>query len=241
MRTNSICDFSAISINSGFNDFKYLEKLNFEESFYYRNRYNKESKERTVYSIFSIYKKNSSVGICPYGIDFDLMSEHFQKKKANTFRYWNKIRMEFKFLIEKNLNDPDELPIDYIIPELSFSYLHLPQSARGDLTTKARKGSFMFSISVTPLKRSLTFIKFNVGSIWIKPYFKQESIVFNQMENSSGVSVEIEINKNGYNLSKVESSRDIYRGITLFGGPEYNFSQSRIFLNFGVSVTTENH
>jgi len=241
LRTNSAFDFSAISVNSGFNNFNYADVINFEESIYYRRKYNKESKIKCSYFIFTLYKKNSSIGICPYGIDFDLMSEHFKKNKANTFRYWNKMRMGLKFVFDKKINSPEIKLFDFIAPELYFSYLHLPHSSRGDLTTKARKGSFMFFLMVAPLKRSLVYTKFNVGSAWIKPYFKQESIRFYNMENSAGLNVEFEINKNGYNKSCVQSSRDIYRGITVFGGPEYNLSQSRIFMNIGVSITTENH
>lgn len=241
LRTTSTADFSAVSINSSFKNMNYADKWNLEEAFYYRNRFNKQSQEKSVYSIFSIYKKGTSVGFCPYGIDVDLMSERFNKNKANTFRYWNKIRMGFKFIIEKNLDDSVETLIGYIIPELYFSYLHIPQSARGDQTTKARKGSVMFFLMITPLKRSLTYVKFNVGSVWIKPYFRQEEITFNNMENFSGVTVEVEINKNGYNRNKVESSKDVYRGITLFGGPEYSLTNSRIFMNLGISINTENH
>ncbi len=241
IRTNSYIDLSAISSGTDLKNVKYGERVNIEESIYYRNRYSKEGKERTVYTIFTIYKKNSYIGICPYGIDFDLMSEHFQKNKANTFRYWNKIRMGFKMLVEKNLNDRNEKVYDYFIPEAYFSFLHLPHSARGDLTTKARKGSFMFYFMIAPTKRALFCIKQNIGSVWIKPYFKQESIFFNQMENSSGINMEFEISHNGYNHSIVQSSRDIYRGIMLFGGPEYNFSLNRIFLNIGFLITTENH
>ncbi len=241
LRTNSTFDFSAISTNSNSNNLNYAEKWNLEESFYYRKRYNYESKEKTVYSIFSIYKKNSVIGFCPYGIDLDIMSERFNKNKTNTFRYWNKIRMGLKFVIEKNINDTGKFSLDALIPELYLSYLHIPQSARGDQTTKARKGSFMIFFMITPLKRSLSYIKFNIGSIWIKPYFKQEQINIREMENFSGIYAEVEINRNGYNHSIVESSKDVYRGITLFGGPEYSFTNKKFFMNLGVLITTENH
>lgn len=241
LRTNTSFDFSAVIFNSDSRNLSYLEKINAEESVFYRKRFNKQSKEKTVYNIFSVYYKNTTIGFCPFGIDADLMSEHFNRNKANTFRYWNKIRMGLKFLFEKNINDPNEMILNYIIPELYFSYLHVPHLARGDLTTKARKGSLFIFVMTTPTKRSLTYFKFNVGSAWIMPYFKQESIVYNNMENSAGLNIEFEINRNGYNHSKVESSKDIYRGITIKGGPEYNLSAGEIIFNLGISVTTENH
>ena len=241
LRTNTDLYLSAVSIDKDLKNFDYAEYSYFEETLNYRKRYNKYGGERSVYTIFSVYKKFNSYGVCPYGLNFDIMSERFNKNKANTFRYWNKIRMSLKLLIEKNVKDPTELPINYFIPEMNFSFLHIPHSARGDQRTKSRKGSFMFIFTVTPTKRILTCMKFNVGSVWIVPYFKQEAVIVNNMKSFAGLDVAFEINKNGYDRNRVESSKDIYRGITLTCGPEYNLSVSRIIFNIGLSISTENH
>lgn len=241
LRTYTAGDISAISSGSDFKKVKYGEILNLEESLYYRNRYNGESKEKSLYNIFSLYKRNAFVGLCPYGMDIDMMKEYFEKSRGNNFRYWNKIRMGFKLLLEVNLIDSAESALDYLDGEIYFSYLHIPHGARGDQTTKARKGSFMMYILATPSLRGLGYMKFNVGSVWIKLYYRQEKKRLRELEYYSGINAEVEVNRNGYNRSIVESSRDVYRGLTLFAGPEYNIKLNRIIMNIGISITTENH
>jgi hypothetical protein len=241
LRTTSGVDFSAISLDDNFTNTRFGERMNIDESMYYRNRYNGRDKEKTIYNIFSAYKRSEVIGMCPYGMDIDLMSEQSEKRKLNTFRYWNKIRLGFKFLIETNPKYSAESILDYIDGEICFSYLHLPHDARGDQTTKARKGSFMMFIMATPSERGIAYMKYNVGSTWIKVYYRKEKRNLHELEDAAGITAEVEVNRNGYNRSLVQSSRDIYRGWTLFGGPEYNMKLSRIFLNVGILITTENH
>lgn len=241
LRTNSVGEFSAISMGSDLKNFNYGERINVEESMYYRSRYGNDDKEKTVYNVFSIFKRDEVLGICPYGMDIDILSEKFEKNRANTFRYWNKIRMGYKFIFETDLNDTNQSFINFLKGEVYMSFLHLPRSARGDQTTKARKGSFMIFGSVTPMQRVYAYMKFNVGYAWIKPYYSQDQSFLSGWEYKAGLNVEVEVNKNGYDHSIVQSSRDVYRGLTVFGGPEYNIELKRIFLNIGVSVTTENH
>lgn len=247
LRTTSAADISAITLGSDFKDPSYGERMNLEESMFYRKRYNREDREKTVYNIFSVYKKNAVVGFCPYGVDIDMMSENFERSKPNTFRYWNKIRMGFKLLIETDPGYPDLPLLYYLNAEFYGSYLHLPHSARGDQTTRARKGSFMMFMLITPGSFSdffvtnastkfLGYMKYNVGSAWIKAYVRQGgSITF------TGLHAEWEMNPKGYSKNRVESSKDTYRGITLFGGPEYQLQTNRISINFGILLTTENH
>jgi len=241
LRTNSTGDISAISLGKDLKNISYGERYNFEESIFYRKRYGSGDKEKTVYNTFSAFKRDALVGFSPWGMDVDILSEKFEKCKGNTFRYWNKIRMGFDFIIEKDLNDSAKSFINYIKGKVFFSYLHLNRGARGDQTTKARKGSFMMYLSVTPLQRNYFYMKYNVGSAWIKTYYTQDHSFLNGWEYATGISAEFEINRNGYNHSIVESSKDVYRGVTLFGGPEYNIKLNRIFVNLGISVTTENH
>ena len=247
LRTNSVADISAISLGTNLKNPSYGERLSLEESFFYRKRFNREDREKTVYNIFTIYKKNAVVGFCPYGIDIDMMSENFERSKPNTFRYRNKIRMGFKLLFETDPGYPDLPLLYYLNAEFYGSYLHLPHSARGDQTTKARKGSFMAFMLVTPgssndffvtnaSTKFLGYMKYNVGSAWIKAYLRQGGSI-----TYTGLYAEFELNPKGYGKNKVESSKDTYRGITLFGGPEYQIQINRISINFGISLTTENH
>ncbi|MBU0627446.1 hypothetical protein KKH82_08840, partial [Patescibacteria group bacterium] len=236
LRTNSIADISAISVGTP-QSISFGQSTNLEESFYYRQRYDKNGLEKSRYNIFSMYKRGEMLGFCPYGKEIDLMNENFEKSKGNTFRYWNKIRMGMKILVEESAYERATEELWYYLDgEVYLSYLHLPRTARGDQTTRVRKGSFMISVLATPSRRFLGYMKYNVGSTWIKTYYRQENYI-----SYVGIYIEIEINKKGYNRSLVASSRDIYRGITLFGGPEYNLTQSQISLNLGISITTENH
>ena len=241
LRTNSVAEISGFSLGAENFDLGYVDRFSLEESFYYRKGYNKDCKEKTMYNIFSLYMRNQVFGLCPYGLDFDVLSERSEKSRGNTFRYWNKIRMGFKLLVEVNPKISALSPIDFLDGEIYFSYLHLPHGARGDQTTKARKGSFHFFILATPSQRGLAYMKFNVGSVWIKTYYRQGKFNFREFEYTTGLTTEIEINKNGYNRSLVSSSRDVYRGITLIFGTEYNIKWNRVFANFGIMITTENH
>ena len=240
-RTNSMIDFSPASVGTENYDFKFFERLRIDESLFYRTRYNKAGNEKSMYHLLSLYKRFEVIGFCPYGIDYDIFSERFEKNKGNTFRYWNKIRMGFKILFETNPNVPAESPIEYLDGEMYVSYLHLPHGARGDQTTKARKGSFQLFLLATPSQRANAYMKLNVGCVWIKTYYRQEKKDLKEFEYSAGLCTEIEINKKGYNQSIVSSSRDVYRGTTLFIDTEYNIKLSRVFLNLGISITTENH
>jgi len=247
LRTTFTGDISAISLGSDFKNPSYGEKPDLEESFFYRKRYNREDREKTVYNLFSVYKRNAVVGSCIYGLDIDMMSENFERSKPNTFRYWNKIRMGFKLLVETNPGYKNLPLIGYLNAEFYGSYLHLPHSARGDQTTKERKGSFMLFLLTTPssftqffetnsLTKFLGYMKYNAGSVWIKAYWRQGQTV-----GYTGMQAEWEINPKGYGGNKVESSKDTYRGITLFGGLEYQVQPNRISMTLGVYITSENH
>ena len=246
LRTTFTGDISAISLGTDFKNPDYGERSNLEECFFYRKQCNRDNLEKTVYNIFSVYKRDSVVGVCPYGVDVDLMSEHFEKNSGNTFRYWNKMRMGCKFLVETN--PKYSLPIwSYFNLEIYGSYLHLPHNARGDQTTKARKGSFMLFLMTTPgsftqlfqtnsSTKFLGYVKCNVSSVWIKAYFRQGQTV-----GYTGIQAEWETNPKGYSGNKVESSKDTYRGITLFGGPEYQIQLHRISMTLGIIITSRNH
>jgi len=217
-----------------------FKQFGFSEKIYWRRRLNGENKPKTVYNFCSIYKLDSIWGIGLYGLDIDLMSEQFEKRGENKFRYWNKIRMGFSFMFEKNPRNPP-LPAegicDYINGEIYLNYLHLPHKVRGDRNIKFRRGSFMLFFSATPSKRFEGYLKCKpFGRAWIKPYFKQEYSI-----KHIGICAEVELNPKGYNKTKTESSKDLYRGFTIFGGPDYNLNNKTYSFSIGIKYDGRNH
>jgi len=219
---------------------EYSEQISFDQTIYWRKHFSKESMPKTVYNFHSIYKKDSLLGILLYGIDIDMMSDKFEKSKGNSFRYWNKIRMGFGLMLERNPYNPPfpiETAYNYINAEIYLSYLHLPRSSRGDRNTKSRRGSFALFLLATPSKRFEGYLKFKpFGRAWIKPYFKQEYSI-----KHIGICTEIELNQRGYDKTKSESSKDIYKGFTIFCGPEYNLDSKNIYFYAGIKYDGRNH
>jgi len=243
-------EFQISPVSAGFNLKKitYGDKMSFDQTFYWKKHYNSEDHEKTVYNFHSLYKRNSVIGVCVYGIDIDMMSDWFEKSKENKFRYWNKIRMGFKLLIEVNshyLVSPWKKFYRYLNGEIYLSYLHLPHQARGDQTTKYRKGSFMLFALTSPSQQlqNLNYQKFvgymkykAIGSTWFKAYYHQDYGV-----DYMGISIEVELNKRGFNQSIVQSSRDIYRGWTIFGGMEFKLQSNHISLILGIKLDLRDH
>ncbi|MFZ2072423.1 MAG: hypothetical protein WA101_03270 [Minisyncoccia bacterium] len=216
---------------SSFKQFSFIEKIS------WRRRLNRDSQPKTVYNFSSIYKLDSIWGIGLYGLDIDLMSEKFEKKSGNNFRYQNKMRLGFVVMLEKNIYY--KAPYDFIYPnaELYLSYLHLPHKARGDRNTKTRKGSVMIFGSITPTRRISTYIKFKpFGKAWIGLSFKQRFPI-----PKIGLFAEIELNKRGYDKTKTESSKDLYRGFTIFGGPDYDIKGQSYSFFLGIKYEGRNH
>ena len=237
VRTVSQGETSILSMGLDQQDLNTFQNNKLKGEIYYRTRYDSDGIEKSRYSIFSIYQRDSILEFCPYGLDIDVLHEKFGNGKGNTFRYWNKIRMGFKILIEESIYERATEDFWYYLNgEVYVSYLHLPQSARGDHQNKSRKGSVMMFARATASKRYLCYIKYSFGSTWIKGYYKKE-----QYTNYVGTFIEIQLNKKGYTRSFVGSSKDIYHGITVFGGPEYDLTHSQITLNLGFKITTENH
>lgn len=216
------------------------KQINFAETVYWQRRFNRESQPKTAYHSFSVYKLDSVWGIGIYGLDIDMMSEKFDKRRANSFRYWNKMRMGFSLMLEANPRYfplPMEEAYNYINGELYFSYLHLPRLSRGDRMTKSRRGSFMIFLSATPSQRFEGYLKFKpLGRIWIKSYFKQEYSI-----RRIGLCAEVELNQRGFDKTKTESSKDLYRGFIIWGGPEYNLNTGSVSFYLGIKYEGRNH
>lgn len=217
-----------------------LKQFSFNEIVYCRKKFNVENKPKTVYNFFSIYKLDSIVGAKVCGIDMDLMSEKFDTRKANSFRHWNKIRIGFSVIMERNIYFPP-LPLEktygYLNGEGYLNYLHIPQKSRGDRATKSHRGSIMLSISATPTRRILGYVKYKpFGNVWIGASFKQRFPI-----PKLGLFTEIELNKRGYDKTKTESSKDLYRGFTIFGGPDYDIKNKNYSFSLGIKYEGRNH
>jgi hypothetical protein len=247
LRSSTTLEGTSFSTTPDFTETSYLSRTNVDQTIYWRKRYNRDSQEKSVYNFHSIYKRDSILGIRLYGIDIDMMSEKFEKRKANTFRYWNKIRLGFSLMIEGNPKH-EMYPIEefyyYIDAEIYFSYLHLPKSARGDRETKARRGAYMLFIMANSSQRMDSYyLKMDAyfkvkpfQNVWLNLYYHQEYLV-----QRVSILAEVELNKRGYDKTKVESSKDLYRGITIFGGPEMNVDTKQISLRLGMKCDLRNH
>ncbi len=251
LRSSTLFESSAFATTASFDSPNYLDHTNIDQTIYWRRKYNGDSQEKTVYNLHSIFKRDSIIGMRVYGIDIDMMTDVFEKKGANMFRYWNKLRLGFTLILQKNPKLPD-YPSDqfynYLNGEIYLSYLHLPRIARGDRMTKSRRGSFMLFFLLTPTFRMDAHMKVNFGGVWMKGYYYQEygNIFATRYWESInrpriGLCAEWETNKRGYDKTKVHSSKDIYRGFTLVFGPEYNLHSSEISLRLGMKWDLRNH
>ena len=240
VRSSTLVEGSVVSMDQNFNNPSFLDQSTIDQTIYWRKCYDRTNLEKTVYNFHSLYKRNSMIGARIYGIDFDLMAAPFDKKAANTFRYWNKLRMGFALIVEA---DPyaQQYPLEevyrYLNGEMYISYLHLPQSARGDHTIKYRKGSFMFFGLITPSWLIDTYFKVKpIGNTWLKYYYRQEYHL-----QQAGICAEVEVNKHGYDHISVGSSKDFYHGFTFICGPEFNFETQKISLHLGIKLDLRNH
>lgn len=240
IKSSTSIEGGVFSLGFDLHDKTYGDRLNIDQTIYWRRRYSDESKEKTVYNFNSLYKRDSIIGVCLYGIDIDMMAEAFETRKANTFRYWNKLRLGGALLLEKNPKWPDyslEECYNYFNAEIYISYQHIPHSARGDRTTKVRRGSYMFFALATPTKKFDVYFKVKpIGSTWVKCYYYREYDM-----SRVGISFEIEAKARGYDKIIVASSKDAYRGPTFILGPEYNLNTSQITLRLGIKWDLRNH
>ena len=212
----------------------------FDQSLYWRSNNRPNNYEKTFYNFHSVYLRDSMIGLRVYGVDFDLLHEAFKKKNTNKFRYWNNLRMGFSFLLEKNYKHPmfskDE-SFEYINAEVFISFMHIPHKSRGDQSTKARVGTWMLFVLGTPSRKFDIYLKIRPFAFsWLKFYYTQEYDIKN-----IGICAEFELNRMGYDKSKVHSSKEIYQGFTLTGGPEINIDYNQILLRFGVKYNFRNH
>jgi hypothetical protein len=211
-----------------------------EQSLYWRGKNAPNNFEKTFYNVHSVYLRDSMMGIRVYGIDFDMLHEAFQRKKTNNFRYWNKMRMGFSLMLEKNYKHPPfpkGRQYEYINAEVFISYMHIPHKSRGDQSTKARIGTWMIMILAMPSQKYDVFLKIRpFASSWLKMYYTQEYEI-----KYYGLSAEYELNKMGYDNSKTHSSKEIYKGLLVMASFESSPDLARRFIRAGIKFNFRNH
>ena len=212
----------------------------FDQSLYWRGKNHPNNYEKTFYNVHSIYLRDSMLGVRLYGIDFDMLHEAFHKKNTNRFRYWNTMRMGFSFMLEKNYKHdpfPKGEAMRYINAEVFISYMHIPHKSRGDQSGKARVGTWMLFILACPSQKYDVYLKIRpFGLTWLKFYYTKEFDI-----TYTGVCAEVELNRMGYDKSTCHSSKEIYKGVSLFGGAEINLDNNETLIRLGMKLSYRNH
>lgn len=238
--STSELQYSPFSIENKLIKTSYGHISNFEQSIFWQKKYSEIGQKKFMYNFHSIYKRENLYGICIYGMDIDMISEDFVRNKANTFRYWNKLRCGFKVLFENEyVYKPIALKniFSYLNEEFYASYLHLPKKARGDLMTKYRKRSLMLVVNAIPSQKLIFQISYKaLEYVWFKTYVRKEFGVLHE-----GLSIEFEINKRGYDRSLVKYTHDTYKGWSFIFGQEYTNSTSSISFFVGTKFNFRNN
>ncbi len=232
--------YSPVSITTNNKNISLNNNSSFEQSIYWQKKYSEFGQNKFMYNLISIYKREDLYGICIYGMDIDMISENFEKIRANKFRYWNKLRFGFKVLVEHETKYKP-IALKSIISDLNeefyISYLHLPQKARGDLMTKYRKHSYMLFIDAIPAEKLISSVSYKaLEYVWFKAYYRKEFKISHE-----GLSVEIEINKHGYDHSLVKYTHDTYKGWSFIIGQEITNSTNSISLYIGAKFNFRNN
>ena len=222
-------------------NFSYLENLDFEQKIFWRKRYNNEGVEKDSYWFHSVYLTDSMVGIKLIGLDVNFMHEEFDTERWNYFRKWNCIRMGTAISIEMNPFEEHHAVEDYykyINPSFYINYLHISKLTRGDMRTKYRRGAWGIKLYVDARKRAKMSLQIKpLDFVWVHFRFKHN--IYDQKFYS--VFVEWELNPNGYSNCKVENTRDLYKGLSVFTGLDYNYSNQSYMLNIGMHFSYRNH
>ncbi len=242
IKSSTNFESSTISYNTQKSSYHYFQNINFEQTLFYRKTYNKYNKETDSYYYNSLYFKDSIIGAKLTGYEFNLMHDRFEDSRfLNNFRRWNILRFGSFLGIEYNPFKgflPLENSFEYINAGISIRYYHIRKSARGDKTTKYRKGEWGF----------LTEGEFN-GRVYFDLYVKPFAYLWihsryrkELYKNTKYYALifEFELNEHGYDKSQAQSNKDFYYGTTLFCGPEYNSYNYSWSFNIGIKMDYRN-
>ena len=218
-----------------------LDDFDFEQKLYWRKRYNNEGQEKDSYWFHSAYVKNKMLGVKLIGLDFNFLHERFNNNSWNAFRDENCVRAGASLSLEYSpYYEP--FPINeaykYVNIDIYLNFLHIAKFSKGDKRTRYRKGTWGMQFYRDVRKRKYVVFKVKpLNYVWLnfrykKNLYQQELYTF---------LIEWELNANGYNNCKVESTKNIYKGLVVFAGPEYNRTLKMFLLKIGMNFSYRNH
>jgi len=227
-----------------------FDDLYINESFSWRDKYNSYNEKKDCYYSHSLYIKDSELGLRIFSIDFNPFHDKFETYKINQFIRRNKVRMRFSLLMEyypfdKYYVNPESTHVfskfrtyyDMINMDMYIRYTHISKTARGGSRTKQRKGSWGFVFWGDLKRRALFSVQIKTGAyVWTKVRYKKE-----YSGKKMALLFEIQLNKDGYSHTITESSKDMYKGMSIVLGPEYNMTYQRYMFNLGIKYNYRNH
>ncbi len=236
----SITNFESSTVTYNMEKYNYLDNINFEQSLFWRRRYNSDGQNHDSYFTNSIYFKDSVVGIKYFGFDMNFMHEKFDNLRMNEFRMWNCIRLGFALSTEINPFEEEVNPnqvYNYLNGNIYVKYYHIRKSARGDKTTKHRRGTWGFYLNYDYFGRIDADLHIKPFSyLWVHTRYRKD------LNNSYvGMIFGYELNPYGFENCLGESTRDTYNGVLVFAGPEYNLTTKSLSLNIGIKLDFRNH
>lgn len=239
--SQTIRSVTSLESSTGIAQFIYLDNTYFEQSLLWRKRYNNDHREKDSYIFHSLYFRDSIMGVKYFGYEFNLLHEAFDDNRTlNLFRKWNIIRLGGALSIERNLWHspvPDEY-FEYMNANFYIRYYHISKSSRGDRTTKHRRGDYGFFVEGDYKERiyaDMHYKPFPYTIIHLR--YKRNA----HKEERAGIFFEFELNEHGYDKTQVESTKDLYNGITIILGTEHNLTQNYTTLNLGFNMDFRNH
>lgn len=219
----------------------YLEKVNFEQKLMWRKRYNAKGKEKDGYWFHSAYVVDSMVGVKFIGTDINMIHETFSSHRWNHFRQWNCLRLGAALSVEYNPFSLSAQTVEfhkYLNFNIYVDYLHNSKTSRGDTKTQYRKNSWGLKSYYDLKKRIFIDFKYKPSKIlWVHLRYKRSIYDFEYYS----FTLEWELNPNGYSNCKVENTRDIYKGLSIFSGIEYNKTNESYLFNVGLHFSYLNH
>jgi len=232
------------------NQMSFFDNMYFSESFSWRDKYNANGEKKDCYYSHSVYIKDSELGLRLFSVDFNPFYDKFETYGLNQFIRRNKMRMRFSLLMEYYPFDNYYINsestkvfskfrtyYDMVNIDMYVRYTHISKTARGDTRTGQRKGSWGF-VFWGDLKRRMMFdFQVKTGAyVWTKFQYKKE-----YSGKKMAFLFEIQLNKNGYAHATTESSKDIYKGLSIVLGPEYNMTHQYYSFNLGIKYNYRNH
>jgi hypothetical protein len=219
----------------------YADNLKFDQTFHWKKRTNNFGEEKDAYLYHSIFYRDSIVGVRLVGFNFRLFHEKFDKGKLNFFRYWNRIKMGFSMILQKNYITPYYEQNDftkYLNFDFFIMYRYISKDSRGDAKTLYRKWTWsilFYSDFDNRIYSTFTIKPF--GFAWIRVQYER---LYLKRQNI-GFTVDVALNRNGYSRSLVTSTKDSYKGIRLFAGPFYDIDSKSWAFNVGIRYDYRNH